>query len=199
MNIELQNIQQNSDDVSIVINVPGIYWHVFYGFGDIEKRIEVHIESEGVEANILGVIMGDTGTCKINTTQHHKSPNSVSDLHIKSVLSGDASLAYTGMIRIDKMAQQSNAYQQHDTLMLSSDAHVDTRPELEIIANDVSCSHGATIGNIQEDLLFYMQARGIDELASRQLALRGFLRDIIMRVPSENVQSELNHYMKNCL
>lgn len=199
MKVIFQNIQEHADDFGITLSDPGEYFYVFYGFGDVRKKIEVAIESEQVTAHILGLCVGTTGKCFVETVQHHKAPNSVSNLHIKSILSGDASFNYRGIINIDKSAQQSNAYQQNDNLMLSPQAHVDTKPELEIIANDVKCSHGATVGRLSEEELYYMHTRGIPKKEAYSLALNGFAQDIILAVPDENIRCELTQFVKRVL
>ncbi len=199
MNIVFQNIIQEPQDFSIVLNKAGEYFYVFYGFGDVIKNIEIIINAENVTAHILGLFVGNIKKCTIKTVQHHKAPNSVSNLHIKSVLIGDASFNYNGIIKIDKEAQQSNAYQQNDNLMLSPNVHISTKPELEIIANDVTCSHGATIGQLNEEELYYMQTRGISQKESYALALNGFAQDIITKIPDEKIRCELTQYVENNL
>lgn len=196
MNIVTHNISENTDDYSAVLNKAGEYFFVFYGFGELTKKIEVVLDAENITAHILGLCVGGSQKCFIETVQHHKAPNSVSNLHIKSILKGDASFNYKGIIKIDKKAQQSNAYQQNDNLMLSPKAHVDTKPELEIIANDVKCSHGATIGQINEEELYYMQTRGIPKQEAYALALNGFAQDIILKIPDEKVRCELTQYVQ---
>lgn len=195
MNIIVENINEHKEDYSITLSTPGEFYYVVYGYAPVEKTIEVIVGAPNVEAHILGLFIGDSKTCTIHSVQHHRAPNSMSNLHIKSVLSGEADFKYKGIIKIDKPAQQSNAYQQNDNLMLSPKAHVDTKPELEIIANDVKCSHGATIGRLNEEELYYMTARGISREEAYQLALQGFAQDIILKIPSEEVRCTLNQYV----
>ena len=199
MNIITHNITENTEDYSVTLNKAGEYFFVFYGFGELTKRIDVVLDAEHITAHILGLCIGSAQKCFIETIQHHKAPNSISNLHIKSILNGDASFNYKGSIKIDKQAQQSNAYQQNDNLILSPKAHVDTKPELEIIANDVKCSHGATIGQLNKEELYYMQTRGITKEDAYALALNGFAQDIIANIPDEKIRCELTQFVEKSL
>ena len=197
--VVIENLVDSSSNYSVTLTKPGLFYYICFGFAEVEKNIDIHIASEGVEAHILGLFIGHEDVLKINTLQHHAAPNSMSSLHIKSVLTGDASFQYRGNIKTDKQAQQSNAYQQNDNLLLSQKAHVDTKPELEIIANDVKCSHGATIGRLNEDELYYIQSRGVSRDEAYQLALQGFVQDVIMKIPDEQARCELNQYAMEAL
>lgn len=195
--IVLDNLS-NPSDVSIT-HEDGILYYVLYGFSTMEKRIEIHLTKEGAEADILGILIGREGECSISTLQHHQAPNTKSDLLVKTVLSGDAHFSYDGLIKIDRDAQKSNAYQRNENILLSSRARVETKPELEILANDVRCTHGATIGRLNEEELFYLQSRGIEEKNAATMILRGFIEHVIARIPAGNQRRLLDEALDSFL
>jgi len=187
--IILDNLS-DPNDVSIVHN-DGILYYVVYGWANIKKRIEIHVSRESAEAYILGVLIGSSDSCAITTLQHHSAPNTKSDLLVKTVLDKDAWFSYDGLIKIDKNAQKSNAYQRNENLILSENAHVDTRPELEIFANDVRCTHGATIGRLANEEVFYLRSRGLVEEEAVRLIVYGFVESVISRIPDEQMRADI--------
>ena len=151
----------------------------------IDKSGEYVVElvGEGAEANIVGVDMGK-GDEKftIRTLQLHKAPNTTSDLLIKSVLRDQSQIDYKGVIKIVKGAQKSNAYQRNENLLLSEKTHVESKPELEIEADDVRCTHGATMGMIDEKQMFYLMSRGLNKKQSEDFIVEGFVKDVTDRM-----------------
>src|SRR3989338_4557715 len=134
----------------------------------------IELAGEGAEATILGAFVGkDDDDFKIHTLQLHKAPNTLSDLLIKTVMEGNAKFNYDGLIKIEKNAQKSNAYQRNENLLLSENAHVESKPELEIEANDVRCTHGATMGMIDEEEIFYLMSRGINRKDAEGIIVEG--------------------------
>lgn len=162
---------------------------------------DVKIVIKGREANvqILGIIVGFANQ-KINlySLQDHIKMESVSDLLIKSVLFDEAKLFYKGLIKIEKDAQKSNAYQKNQNLLMSTTAWADSRPYLEIFANDVRCTHGATIGKIDEEQLYYLKTRGLNKKEATKLIISGFFADVIQRIPDESLKEKLEEsiYLK---
>ena len=155
---------------------------------------EIIIKIKGRQANIqiLGIIIGSgQQKIKLATIQDHQYPESKSNLLIKSVLFDEARLFYRGLIKIEKNAQKSNAYQKNQTLLMGTGVWADSKPYLEILTNDVRCTHGATIGKIDENLLYYLQTRGLDEKTSTKLITVGFLQEVIDRIPDQKVQNTL--------
>jgi Fe-S cluster assembly protein SufD len=170
---------------------------VLIGMNPGEKEVVIELEGEGAEANILGLFVLSEGATKIRTTQRHAAPNTTSDLLFKSVLSGSAKFAYQGLIRIDRQAQGANAYQKNDNLLMDEESkpfdklRVTTEPELEILANEVRCTHGATIGKLDKESLFYLMSRGLSAPVAKQVMVKGFLQEVIERVPDSEVQEEI--------
>ena len=101
---------------------------------------------------------------------------------IKGVFDGSSRFIYQGLIKIEKSGQKSHAYQKNKNLILSSGVYVDSRPFLEILANDVFCTHGSTTGKINEESLFYLKSRGIDQKNAEQLYVSGFIQEVIDKI-----------------
>lgn len=146
----------------------------------------IELAGDGAEANIVGAFVGKNDEeFTVHTLQHHKAPNTLSDLLIKTVMSGRAKFTYDGLIKVEKNAQKSNAYQRNENLLLSDKVHVESKPELEIEANDVRCTHGATMGMIDEEEIFYLMSRGIKRRDAEELIISGFFQKVFDRI--ENV------------
>ena len=139
-------------------------------------------------AFMYGLYYG-TGTQKIHmdTYQHHVAPDCTTDLMFKGALANNARAVYRGMIRLEPGAQKTDAYQQNRTLLLSKDARVDSIPGLEILANDVRCTHGATAGQIDPTILFYLMSRGLTEFQAKKMIMDGFFEEVILHFGLENV------------
>jgi len=162
-------ILKKNEKKTIVINTSGEYI--------------IELNGENAEAIVVGGLIGrGDERIVIRTIQHHKSPNTVSDLLLKSVLYDQSVFDYDGLIRIDKKAQQSNAYQRNENLLLSDGAQAFSKPELEIEANDVRCTHGATIGMIDEEQVFYLMTRGLERKDAEQFIVDGFLQGAFDRM-----------------
>lgn len=162
--------------------------------------LKVEINGSGAEVQILGIVLGSAKQ-KINiyTLQDHKAPNSISDLFIKSVLFDEARLSYRGLIQIEKGAFKSNAYQKNQNILMSPKSWADTRPELEILANDVRCTHGATVGRLNEEQVYYLKSRGLSQEQATQLLLEGFFTEVLNRVPDEKLRTDLQKKVNNSL
>jgi Fe-S cluster assembly protein SufD len=143
-------------------------------------------------AYLSGLYYG-TGSQKIHldTYQHHISPECTTDLMFKGALDQTARAVYRGMIRLEPGAQKTDAYQQNRTLLLSDDARVDSIPGLEILANDVRCTHGATAGQIDPTILFYLMSRGLTEFQAKKMIMDGFFEEVILRFGLESVTEPL--------
>jgi Fe-S cluster assembly protein SufD len=110
------------------------------------------------------------------------APNTESDFAFKGALRDQSSAVWRGMIRVEQDAQKTNAYQENRNLMLSPKAHADSIPGLEILANDVRCTHGATLGRVDREQLFYLMARGLSRQEAERLIVRGFFQDVLDRI-----------------
>lgn len=154
--------------------------------------LDSRIEGPGANVRMLGFFFGDEQQhFDQHTFQNHIVPNGKSDLLYKGALKDKAYSAFRGLIRINPAAQHSDAYQQNRNLLLSHTAHADSIPELEIEANDVRCTHGATVGPIEEEAVFYLMARGIPRPEAERLFTEGFFDELISKIPLDVVQERL--------
>jgi len=124
------------------------------------------------------------------TKQHHKTGNTTSDLMFKNVLRDSAVSNYAGVIKVEKNANGTNAYQANRNLVLSKEVRCDTRPILEIESNQLRCTHGATVGQLEEQQLFYLRSRGLTPELARDVLIEAFLEPVLSRIQVESVQKE---------
>lgn len=156
--------------------------------------LKVELNGEGAHAIILGIIIGKGDKEFIlNTWQIHKAAHTTSDLLVKGVFRGSSKLKYRGLIEIKKDAQNANAFQQENNLLLSPTVTIDTRPELEIQANEVRCTHAATVGQISEEELFYLKSRGLTQKKSENLIVSGFLQQVVHCIPEGSVRKKISN------
>lgn len=152
----------------------------------------IELAGENASVDMVGAVVGrGNDSFVIKTLQHHKAPNTTSNLLIKSVLFDKSTLTFDGLIKIDKQAQQSNAYQRNENLLLSNDAQVDTKPELEILADDVRCTHGVTIGRLNSEQLFYLMSRGLTKQQATNLLIEGFFEPVLTKMTSKHQIEQL--------
>ncbi len=157
-------------------------------------RSEIRPRFNGPQAECLL-----SGLTVISESQHvdnytvldHASPHCFSRENYKGVYKDRSSGAFCGTIIVRQEAQKTNAIQSNRSLLLSPTAIVDTKPQLKIWADDVKCTHGATVGQLDEDALFYLRARGIPESAARQILVTAFIKEVVEGLPSENIQENV--------
>jgi len=167
---------------------------VIGGFGS--KRGKVWIENDlagqGATSRVTGAYFADGDQhLDYDTFQEHIAPNTESDFAFKGALRENATAVWRGMIRVEEGAQKTNAYQENRNLLLSDHAHADSIPGLEIMANDVRCTHGATLGKVNREELFYLMARGLSREEAERLIVRGFFQDVLDRIELEPVREAL--------
>jgi Fe-S cluster assembly protein SufD len=157
-----------------------------------KSDVEVELLGRGAHSDMLGLIFAEgSQQFDYHTLQGHRSPDTRSDLLFKAALDDESHSVYTGVIIIDKGAQRSDAYQANRNLLLGANARADTEPKLEIEADDVRCTHGATVGPIDEEQLFYLQSRGLDVDSASRLVVDGFFQDVLDRVGDPRVTDPL--------
>lgn len=174
--------------------------------GFIRNNIRITLDGEGEETNLYGIYLMDRKQhIDNNTSISHNKPNCTSNQLYKGILDEQAKGVFRGRIFVDRDAQQTNSYQKNNNLLLTDDATADTMPQLEIYADDVKCSHGATVGYLGADELFYLRSRGICEKEARILLMNAFaaeiidkiqipaLRDRISYLVSKRLRGELTH------
>ncbi len=144
------------------------------------------LNAQNIDLKIFGLFHGKkTDDYKVHTVQHHRAPNSTSNLLIRGVFDDESKFHYTGLVKIEKKAQKSHAYQKNQNLILSDGVFVESEPFLEIEANDVFCTHGSTTGKISEDQLYYLTARGINKEEAKNLIIQGFLEEVRHNLASQ--------------
>jgi Fe-S cluster assembly protein SufD len=164
------------------------------GFGSKKGkvRIENDLAGPGATSRVTGAYFADGDQhLDYDTFQEHLAPSTTSDFAFKGALRDAATAVWRGMIRVEPDAQKTNAYQENRNLLLSDRAHADSIPGLEIMANDVRCTHGATIGQVDREQLFYLMARGLSRAEAERLIVRGFFADILDRIELEPVREAL--------
>lgn len=170
-------VERNAKVDVVVLVMPGV---------SCDLKMNVTLAGEGAEANIYGAyVCGGEEKVKIAVDMHHKVPHCNSRQLFKGIAGGKSKVDFYGKIIVAQDAQKTEAYQENHNLLLSDDAKVDTKPQLEIYADDVKCSHGATIGRLNEEEQFYMRSRGISLEDATVLQMISFIAPVL-----ENIQSE---------
>jgi Fe-S cluster assembly protein SufD len=165
------------------------------GFGSAngKVRMETNLAGPGSEARVTGGYAGRAGQhLDYDTTQEHAAPHTNSDLAFRGVLAAGATAVWRGMIRVDPGAQQTDAFQESRNLLLSTEAHADAIPGLEIEADDVRCTHAAAVAQIDRDQLFYLTSRGLDPAEAKSLIIEGFLQSLVERLAEGPVRDEVS-------
>ncbi len=153
------------------------------GSGQGKLRMETDINGAGASARVTGAYaVHGTQHIDYDTTQEHAAPHTTSDLAFRGVLRDRATAVWSGMIKVDKGAQRTDAFQESRNLLLTDGAHADAIPGLEIEANDVRCTHAATVARLDEGQLFYLQTRGLNRAEAEQMLVGGFLEVIAGRL-----------------
>jgi Fe-S cluster assembly protein SufD len=164
------------------------------GFGSKKGKVRIQndLAGEGATSRVTGAYFTDGEQhLDYDTFQEHIAPNTTSDFAFKGALRDKSTAVWRGMIRVEPNAQKTNAYQENRNLMLSPTTHAVPIPGLEIMANDVRCTHGATVGRVDREQLFYLMARGLSRGEAERLIVRGFFEDVLARVELEPVREAL--------
>jgi len=149
---------------------------------------------------MLGLYFGDTNQhFDFNTSQDHVAPNTASDLLYKGALDGASRSVFRGIIRVHPKAQRTDAYQTNRNLLLSGKARADSLPNLEIEADDVKCSHGATVGELDAEAKFYLMSRGLDRITAERLVVLGFLGEVLAKLPLGGVVEKVTRVIEEKL
>jgi Fe-S cluster assembly protein SufD len=172
------------------------------GFGSTngKVRMDTKLAGPGSEARVTGGYAGGPGQhLDYDTTQEHAAPNTNSDLAFRGVLAKGSTAVWRGMIKVDPGAQQTDAFQESRNLLLSPEAHADAIPGLEILADDVRCTHAAAIAQVDKDQLFYLTSRGLSEADAKSLVIEGFLEALVERLAAGPVRDEISAALESRL
>ncbi|KAB2847235.1 MAG: Fe-S cluster assembly protein SufD [Melioribacteraceae bacterium] len=173
-----------------------VFSHYNFAFGGKLVRNDVNsvLGGEFTETNYYGIYLGNEKQHIDNHTFiDHAKPNCVSNELYKGILDDDSRGVFNGKIWVRPDAQKTNAYQSNKTILLSKNAKIDTKPQLEIYADDVKCSHGATIGRLDEQAYFYILSRGISPEYAKSMLIRAFANDVVEAVKIDELREQLNH------
>jgi len=163
----------------------------------IRNNVNILVQGENCETYMNGaVITKDKEHIDNHTFVDHQVPNCYSNENYKYVLDGQSTGVFNGRVIVQKDAQVINAYQNNGNILLSEQASINSKPELEIYADDVKCSHGSTTGQLDEDALFYLQARGISKPKARKLLVSAFVGEIIESIDNERLNTLLHVILK---
>jgi Fe-S cluster assembly protein SufD len=167
---------------------------VALGFGSArgKVRMETKLAGRGSSAKVTGAYAGDgTQHLDYDTTQEHAAEDTVSDLAFRGVLADRATAVWRGMIRVDPGAQRTDAFQESRNLLLSTKAHADAIPGLEIEADDVRCTHAAAVAQVDPEQLYYLRSHGLDDAAAKRLVIEGFLQELVERAHEGPIRDTL--------
>lgn len=162
----------------------------------IRNNLNVVLDDEHCEANMHGLYLLDDGQHVDNQTMvDHRKPNSYSNELYKGILDGNSKGVFNGKIYVRQDAQKTNAFQSNKNILLSDDASINTKPQLEIWADDVKCSHGATTGQLDKEQLFYLRSRGLGQREARSLLLYAFAIDALENVKIDILKEYIDHHI----
>jgi Fe-S cluster assembly protein SufD len=160
------------------------------GQGFVRNNLDIHIQGKAAHADLFGLSLGsEKSHCDHHSFVHHAQENSSSRQLYKGIYAGKSTGVFNGKILVDQIAQKTNAYQSGRNILLSPDASVYAKPQLEIFADDVKCSHGATIGQLDEEPLFYLRSRGLDLATARLLLVRAFASEVLMELKDDSLRN----------
>ncbi len=169
------------------------YTFTFPGADFVRNDLHLHLEDKDLESHLYGLYLTkDKQLVDNHTAVHHKFPNGESNQLYKGILLDESRAVFNGKIFVYEDAQKTNAFQQSSNLLFSDKATVNAKPQLEIFADDVKCSHGTTIGQMNKDALFYLKSRGIGEEAAKGMMMTAFAFDVIDKVKNESLKAYLS-------
>ncbi|WP_299212846.1 Fe-S cluster assembly protein SufD [uncultured Aquimarina sp.] len=191
--IDNTHIQQQAQSVASV--------HTFAFGGNVTRNnLNFYQKGEGIDSILNGVtIIEGKQHVDHNTLVHHTEPNCESHQDYKGIFDERATGVFNGKIIVNKEAQKTNAFQSNNNILLSDKATINSKPQLEIFADDVKCSHGCTIGQLDEQALFYMRSRGIGEKEARALLMYAFANNVLESVKIPQLKQRINKLIANKL
>lgn len=185
---ELVNQQQDSNFTINTVTLNGLL---------VRNNLTIEVDGQNSETHLNGAyILNGNQHVDNHTVVDHKVANCQSNELYKGVIDGKATAVFNGKVYVRKDAQKINAFQSNGNVLLSDDATMNSKPELEIYADDVKCSHGSTTGQLDEEAIFYLRARGLSETSARQLMVGAFIEDVIQKIEDESVTNRIHTILK---
>jgi Fe-S cluster assembly protein SufD len=200
--VDLYKIQNESDSAFHIDKVQAqqqrssIFNHYNINLGGAIVRNDINsvLDDENIETHYYGLYLANGKQHVDNHTfVDHAKPNCMSNELYKGILDDNSRGVFNGKIIVRKDAQKTNAYQQNKTILLSRNATIDTKPQLEIFADDVKCSHGATVGHLDEVSEFYIRSRGVPQELAKSMLIRAFANDVVEKIKIEPLREQVNH------
>ncbi|MGL4597814.1 MAG: Fe-S cluster assembly protein SufD [Bacteroidia bacterium] len=162
----------------------------------VRNNLQIVMNEPTAEAHLFGLYLPDGNQVVDNhTVVDHRVPHCMSNELYKGLIDGKATAVFNGKFFVRKDAQKTNAYQTNRNILLSDDASMNTKPQLEIYADDVKCSHGTSTGRINEEALFYLQARGIGRESGRKLLMRAFVEEVVNHLEQEEIRTYMDQLL----
>jgi len=173
---------------------------VLFLSGNMDKKLEVNLMGQNSWVEIIALVIGQQNSkISFSTIQHHRAANTQSNLLVKSLLFADSSFKYEGLIKIDKMAWFSDAYLRNDNLLFGSDCICESRPYLEISANNVLCTHAVRTGKIEKEQLYYLNSRGISENKAFELIAESVCTSLLEKIKNSVIVEEIKKVIEQKL
>jgi len=197
--VDYYKVQNDRESASLIDNTyidqkdtSNVSVHTFSFGGKLTRNnLNYYQDGEHIDSTLKGVtILGEKQHVDHHTLVHHAQPNCESHQDYKGIFGEKSTGVFNGKIIVDKIAQKTNAFQQNNNILISDQATINTKPQLEIFADDVRCSHGCTIGQLDEDALFYLQSRGIPKKEATALLMYAFANNVLesVRIPELKVR-----------
>lgn len=200
--MDLYKVQYENDEAYHIEKVQAIqkkksvfnHYNINFGGSIVRNDINSILDDENIETHFYGLYLAHGKQHVDNHTfADHAKPNCMSNELYKGILDDNSRGVFNGKIIVRKDAQKTNAYQSNKTILLAKTAKIDTKPQLEIFADDVKCSHGATVGQLDEEAEFYIRSRGVPQELAKSMLIRAFANDVIEKVKIEPLKTQLNH------
>ncbi|MEE9430006.1 MAG: Fe-S cluster assembly protein SufD, partial [Melioribacteraceae bacterium] len=190
------NTAYHIDKTDIYQKESSVFNHFSLSFGSKIARndINVKLDGENIESHLYGLYLGkDEQHIDHHTFIEHAKPNCMSNELYKGILDDKSRGVFSGKILVDQIAQKTNAFQSNKSVLLSNEASVDAKPQLEIYADDVKCSHGATVGKLDEQAYFYIRSRGVSAKAAKSMLIRAYIDDVVSEIKIDELREKVNH------
>ena len=206
--VDYYKVQNDKEKASLIDNTyvsqkqqSRVSVHTFsFGGKLIRNNLNFYQKGEHIESTLKGVtIIGNKQHVDHNTLVHHQQPNCESHQDYKGIFGDYATGVFNGKVIVNKEAQKTNAYQANNNLLIDDKATINTKPQLEIFADDVKCSHGCTIGQLDNRAMFYLRSRGIPEKEARAILMYGFANNVLESVRIRELKRRVNQIIANKL
>ncbi|MET6989618.1 Fe-S cluster assembly protein SufD [Sediminicola arcticus] len=207
-NVDYYKVQNDSSSATLIDNTyidqkdkSVVKVHTFSFGGKLTRNnLNFYQNGEYIDSTMKGVtILGDKQHVDHHTLVHHIEPNCESHQDYKGIYGDSSTGVFNGKIIVNKIAQKTNAFQKNNNILVSDKATINSKPQLEIFADDVKCSHGCTIGQLDEDALFYLQSRGIPKKEARALLMYAFANNVLASVRIPELKTRINKLIANKL